>query len=228
MSFQNEERLAEEIIEAVKQLGLPLKLDRLTEAKGNCFPLAILDQCHRKEIFENLQSSVKQVIELNDPTYLRKQIYSFISQSADSRIKEWRRSYDNIVLPLENTTWQEYWTKMIRNYEWVDSTFIQATAWYLQHDIRIISTTSTKLNPFIVVSGNLMNENVPSNQYDILLGSKPNVHFQSLLPMTEDSLMTDDTALNFSYEYNGENLNFTFTGSKIVKCAKCKKEFKNI
>ena len=73
-----------------------------------------------------------------------------------------------------------------------------------------------------------MNENVPSNQYDILLGSNPNVHFQSLLPITEDSLITDDTASNFSYEYNGENLNFIFTGSKIVKCARCKKEFKNI
>ena len=144
MSFQNEERLAEEIMQAVKQLSLPLKLDRLTEAKGDCFPLAVLDQCHRKEIFKNLPLSVKQVIELNDPTFLRKQVYFFISNSEDPKIKEWRRSYENIVAPLENSTWQEYWAKMIHQYEWVDSTFIKATAWYLQHKYKVKSISCGK------------------------------------------------------------------------------------
>ena len=228
MASQNEKKLAGEIMKAVNWLSLPLKLDRLTEAKGDCFPIAVLDQCHRKEIFENLPLLVKQVIELNDPTFLRKQVYFFISNSEDPKIKEWRRSYENIVAPLENSTWQEYWAKMIHQYEWVDSTFIQATAWYLQHDIRIVSTSSTKLNPFLVVSGNMQNEDVTSSKFDILLGSKSNVHFQSLLPTKEIFLMTEDALSSFTYEDNGKDLNFTFKGRKVVKCGKCQKEFKNI
>ena len=85
-SSQDEERLAEDIMKTVKRLSLPLKLDRLTEAKGNCFPLAVLDQCHRQEIFKNLPSSVKTVIEVNNPTLLRKQVYSFIQNIQEFKI----------------------------------------------------------------------------------------------------------------------------------------------
>ena len=227
MSNQMEERLAEEILTTVKRLSLPLKLDRLTEAKGNCFPLAILDQCHRQEILHNLPSSVKTVIEMNNPTLLRKQVYSFIANSKHSRIHDWISSYENVVMPLENITWTEYWEKVTCNYEWVDSIFIQATAWYLEHDIKIVSTSSTKSKPFILVSGKLLSESLPSNKSDIVLGSNSNVHYQSLLP-TDTSLVTNEKMKCFTYSVNGREFNFAFKESKIVKCAFCLKEFKNI
>ena len=36
--------IANEIMQTVMALGLPLKLDELTEGLGNCFPFAILQQ----------------------------------------------------------------------------------------------------------------------------------------------------------------------------------------
>ena len=39
--YQIERRIADEIMETVHRLQLPLKLDQLTEGKGNCFPISI-------------------------------------------------------------------------------------------------------------------------------------------------------------------------------------------
>ena len=35
-----DERIAAEIMETVRKLELPLRLDDITEGKGNCFPLS--------------------------------------------------------------------------------------------------------------------------------------------------------------------------------------------
>ena len=66
---------------------------------------------------------------------------------------------------------------------WVDYIFIQSTAWFLGHDIIIVTTTSTEDHPFITISGNLMNENIPCPGIELTLGSKSQVHYQSLLPI---------------------------------------------
>ena len=56
-----EQRIAKEIMTVVNKLGLPLILDRITEGKGNCFPLAILDQCKRPEILNKLSASTTKL-----------------------------------------------------------------------------------------------------------------------------------------------------------------------
>ena len=71
---------------------------------------------------------------------------------------------------------------MIRNYEWVDYIFVQSTAWYLNHDIIIPTTTSTEEHPYITISGNLSNENIGCQGTELTIGSKSGVHYQSLLP----------------------------------------------
>ena len=73
---------------------------------------------------------------------------------------------------------------MIRNYEWVDYVFVQSTAWFLGHDIIIVTTTSTEDHPFIRISGNLQNENSPCPGIELTIGSLSQVHYQSLLPIT--------------------------------------------
>ena len=55
-----EQRIAKEIMTVVNMLDLPMILDRITEGKGNCFPLAILDQCKRPEILNKLPASTKK------------------------------------------------------------------------------------------------------------------------------------------------------------------------
>jgi hypothetical protein len=66
---------------------------------------------------------------------------------------------------------------------WVDYTFIQATAWYMKLDMWIIDTSCTESTPYIRISGNLENGNIPCEGPVITIGSKSNCHFQSLLPV---------------------------------------------
>ena len=128
MSTENEERLAEEIMKTVRRLNLPLKLDRLTEAKGNCFPLAVLDQCKRPEIFPTLNSSIQEIVKENNQLLLRKAVKNFMLNSSNSRIQEVKRNYKDSVGVVSNRSWIQYWELMIRNYEWIDQIFVQETA----------------------------------------------------------------------------------------------------
>ena len=73
---------------------------------------------------------------------------------------------------------------MTRNYEWVDYVFIQSTAWFLNHDIMIITTTSTEQSPYITISGNLANKNVPCGGFPLIIGTMSNIHYQSMLPIS--------------------------------------------
>ena len=68
MASEDERRIGAEILKAVRRLDLPFKLDDITEGRGNCFPLAILSQCRRYEIFGELDESVQVLIYQNDPT----------------------------------------------------------------------------------------------------------------------------------------------------------------
>ena len=55
-----EGKIANEIMKTVRALGLPLKLDQLTEGLGNCFPISIIQQCRRPEIFNQLKPMTKE------------------------------------------------------------------------------------------------------------------------------------------------------------------------
>ena len=182
MASKNEERLAKEIMKAVKRLNLPLKLDRLTEAKGDCFPLAIISQCKRPEIFHTLNSSIQEVIEQNDPSLLRMTVINFMMDTLHPKVKEYEANYKKVLAFEENGSWTNYWKSIVQKYEWVDQTFVQATAWLLNHDIMVILTSGSEDNPYLTVSGNLMNENIRCPGAPLIVGCKSNVHYQSLLP----------------------------------------------
>ena len=70
---------------------------------------------------------------------------------------------------------------MSKDKVWVDSTFIQGAAWLLNHDIIIVTTTSTRKNPFIRVNGNRSNRDLHSEGTPLILGCKSQSHYQSLL-----------------------------------------------
>ena len=184
MASDTEIRIGNEIEQKIRSLQLPLKLDEITEGRGNCFPLAILAQCRRPRIFQHLDESMKYLVHQNDPTRFRHQVHRFMQKSIHPKVQEYRRRYEEIISVIDNRGWNEYWKVMIRNYEWVDSIFIQSTAWFLGYDIIIVTTTSTDSNPYITISGNLSNENLACPGPPLILGSKTQVHFQSLLPLT--------------------------------------------
>ena len=179
-----EERIAAEIMKTVRRLELPLELDEITEGRGNCFPLSILAQGRRPEIFREMSEPIQRVIQQNDPTSLRRAVHKFISDSRSETIQKYKLAYKEVVASIDKKTWEEYWEIMIRNYEWVDYIFIQSTAWYLGHDILIVTTTSMENKPFITISGNLVDENIPCPGIALIIGSKSNIHYQSLLPLS--------------------------------------------
>ena len=183
MATEDEQRIAHEILMAVRRLQLPLKLDEITEGRGNCFPLSVLAQCRRLEIFQKLSFHTQNLIQQGNPTLLRRAVHLFMENSQSRRIQEYKRTYQEILSALDNKTWREYWDVMVRNYEWVDYIFIQSAAWFLGHDILIVTTTSTEGHPYITISGNLIDEYIPCPGIPLTIGSKPNVHYQSLLPV---------------------------------------------
>ena len=161
MATESEWIIALEIMETVRRLQLPLNLDEITEGRGNCFPLSILAQCRRPEIFQHLSVQTRVLIQQNNPTLLRRAVHAFMTNTRHQRIQEYLRQYQEVLSTLDNKTWKKYWDVMLRNYEWVDYIFIQSTAWFLRHDILIVTTTNTEDHPYITISGNLNDEQVP-------------------------------------------------------------------
>ena len=64
--LEMERRIAQEIMDVVRSLQLPLKLDELTRGEGNCFPIAVLQQCKRPEIFSYIRPSIKRFVSHKD------------------------------------------------------------------------------------------------------------------------------------------------------------------
>ena len=183
MATKDELKIAQEIMKTVRRLQLPLQLDEITEGRGNCFPLSVLAQCRRQEIKQHLDEPIRSLMGQNDPTLLRRAVHAFMANSRHETVQEYKRRYTEVLAVLDNKTWREYWTVMLRNYEWVDYIFIQSTAWFLHRDIQIVTTTSREDHPYLTISGNLADERIPCQGIPLMIGTKSNVHYQSLLPI---------------------------------------------
>ena len=107
MATADELRIAHEIMKAVRRLQLPLQLDEITEGRGNCFPLSVLAQCRRQEIFQNLTTPIRGLIQQGDPTLLRRAVHSFMMKSRHSKIQAYKRRYQEILAPVDDRSWRE-------------------------------------------------------------------------------------------------------------------------
>ena len=182
--YQIEKSIANEIMDTIHRLQLPLKLDQLTEGHGNCFPIAIIQQLRRPEILSHLRPKPKRLVQQrNGHSTLRKDVMQFTMKSRMPRIAEFKAQYEETDGKVNGKTWHQYWEMMTTDRTWVDYWFVQAVAWYLQLDIWIIATSSTETHPYIGISGNLADENLPCSGAIITLGTKSNSHYQSLLPI---------------------------------------------
>ena len=82
-------------METVHKLELPLKLDQLTEGQGNCFPISIVQQCHRPEILSYLRPKAKQIVRLrNGHSTLRQNVTEFIMKSKTLRVQSFKKQFD--------------------------------------------------------------------------------------------------------------------------------------
>ena len=127
--LEMERRIAQEIMDVVRSLQLPLKLDELTRGEGNCFPLAVLQQCKRTEIFNYIRPAIKRFVSHKDGhSVLRREVRKFIIKSKTQRIVKFRAQYEETDGPANKETWDRYWERMVVDRTWVDFWFIQATA----------------------------------------------------------------------------------------------------
>ena len=103
----------------------------------------------------------------------------FITMSKHLNVKRFKNSY----MEIERKPWDAYWNEMTKDKVWVDSWFVQATAWYLNLDLWIVDCQSRDDYPFIRTSGNLEDPDNPCTGPIITIGTKANCHYQSLLPI---------------------------------------------
>ena len=141
---------AKEIIDSINRRKLPFKADYPpTPGDGNCFPHSILQQLKRPEF----GGEYSELLATVDHGEFRLRVRNFIfasSSPAVQRMKEQFKACEGAS--TENggravglgMPWETYWTKIIIPDIWPDQTFVQATAWYLGRDIRIISITSER------------------------------------------------------------------------------------
>ena len=162
---------------------LQLKLDNNTEGYGNCFPNAIVQQCRRPEIRKWLQEKRQESIVNNHQT-LRNKVANFALKSNHQAVNQYKINYENIVSIENNKSWKEYWDGMIQEGSWVDAVFVQMTAWFLDLDILILTTSAKQSNPFIRIRGNITSTVEFSAGPPLLIGNYTNVHYQSLLPLS--------------------------------------------
>ena len=160
--------------EAIQKCQVPLKFDNRTEGSGNCFPNAIVQQLRRPAVKSWLQTRKPSAIFNNQQT-LRNRVSNFATKSQLPIILNYKSHFGN-------QNWIEYWNRMSREGTWVDSHFVQFTAFYIELDIYIITPSSIPGNPFIKIQGNISNMETPSPGPKLFIGNYTNVHYQSLLP----------------------------------------------
>ena len=131
-------------MQTVNRLTLPFKLDQLTEGLGNCFPIAIIQQLRRPEISTQLNRVTTQITkQKTGPTLLRHCVKQFIKTSEHENVANFKQYYEETEGNRES--WTEYWKRMTGNKVWVDSWFVQATAWYLKLDLWIVDCANRYL-----------------------------------------------------------------------------------
>ena len=158
--FQSERRIADEIMETVIRLELPFKLDQLTKGDGNCFPRAIIQQCKRPEIFSQLRTLVKRLVkDKSGYSMLRSSVQKFILKSKLQKVGRLKTQYYEYDSNIRGEHWEEYWHKMTEDKEWVDFSFVQATAWDLQLDLYIVPAET--INHSFHLEENLMMQTYP-------------------------------------------------------------------
>ena len=176
---------------AIGRTRLPLKLDRRTPAEGNCFTHSVVQQCQRAVVREELRRQGKTVT-----TYmaLKRDVRQFVLDRLDHpRIKEMKANFEQKQGQLAQEGqptrgWLTYWDDMLKNGEWADDTFVQATAFFLNLDFfLVIADSATYTQLFHPISGDIDSDRVGSpGRPTLLIGYISDQHYQSLLLAEEE------------------------------------------
>ena len=121
------------------------RCDSPTESKGNCYPYALMQQLHLPKIYDTLSDETKGLCDNYHD--LRVAIVAFVknidsnsqyfTQIDEGRTQNALMQIEDISLP----TWEDQLAMMSRDGTWFDDQFIRFSAFYLQRDIIIHTST---------------------------------------------------------------------------------------
>ena len=100
-----ERDLADRIMKYVDKHNLKLKLDKLTRGHGNCYPVAVLQQIRREDIFKSLDQDLKRAALTLDHLKLRNMVTDYVLSSNDVKIREMESNFLQSMGPLQ--TWEK-------------------------------------------------------------------------------------------------------------------------
>ena len=162
----------EKINNKIKELQLPLKMDRPTPGQGNCFFQAVMQQLERAEI--NIQNVYV------DHKNLRKCICDYATMCETVELVNYKVNYDELALSISAKNWDCFFHEMKKPRVWAEGPVAQVTAWLLQRDILVISEGSKESNPYLLIPGDKTHSYPP-----MVLGNAAGCHYQSYIPLEE-------------------------------------------
>ena len=125
---------------------------------------------------------------------LKRDVRQFVLDRLDHpRIKEMKANFEQKQGQLAQEGqptrgWLTYWDDMLKNGEWADDTFVQATAFFLNLDMFLfIADSATYTQLFHPISGDIDSDRVGSpGRPTLLIGYISDQHYQSLLLAEEE------------------------------------------
>ena len=185
-AWENEVSWADAIMTSNRRLGLgTFKLDKVTKGEGSCFPISVVQQLNREDVYDNMREDLRPLARTMDHHMLRVKMKDFICRMNWNHwkvieLKEF--FYIDQAAKAEageaTKTWEEYWESMLNDTEWADGYFIQATAWYLEMEIQIMDTKCNEDDPYYTINGDFTGEGCSAI---LFIGYYSEVHYQSLL-----------------------------------------------
>ena len=232
-----ERKVADELLDASKQLDLELQLDRLAEFCYNSFPISILLQLRRKDVYESLDQDMKDLADKMDHYLLRRKIVDYIQKVDHPEVEEFKEEYK--AKWEEKRSWEDYWQgqlKPVTSLYW----FKQATAWYLKLDIRIVAIEEDNPKfPFCTYVFDGLFENTSSNEEEckrnkkigpLYVGYKTDLQHQSLIPKEKQDKIDEKEVNVNSTVTDHEVPGSSQTGNKnqLIECPNCKCKFTSL
>ena len=172
--------IADDILKGLRKNGLQFKLDHITEGRGNCLFVAVLQQLKREPLYSGLSPAIKVLVDEMEPTKLRHLVADFVLESP--LFEDMRR--------MSPATMDFFRTEARNPSVDADDLFIQGVALFLQLDIHLTSPSHSGNKKFQTFSGNQAERNVEKGGPGIYIGflslnEGKTGHFQSILPVEE-------------------------------------------
>ena len=164
-----DQRAADELVETARRLGQQLEYHAITRGDGNCFYHAVLEQVrNRPEVSRLIPLEVLESGALTDHLSLRQAVVCYV-----------RRAVDPVFLGKTRGEFDEWLHHQALPAVFAEDIVVQSAATYLGVDIWLISDQNTPEAPYTKMDGGHV------AGVHIILGYKPQVHFQSLYRVTE-------------------------------------------